>query len=68
MISIIVIDIVVYHKLQSGSQLSCEMAQNYVTKWLTIMLQSGSQLSCKRCSDRNTDAEPWRESNQEKVR
>ena len=45
MISIIVIDIVVYHKLQSGSQ-----------------------LSYKRCSDRNTDAEPWRENNLEKVR
>ena len=45
MISIIVMDIVVYCKLQSGPQ-----------------------VSYKRCSDRNTDAEPWRESNQEKVR
>ena len=32
------------------------------------MLQSGSQLSYKRCSDRNIDAEPWRENNQEKVK
>ena len=32
------------------------------------MLQSGPQVSCKRCSDRNTDAEPWRECNQEKKR
>ena len=63
MISIIVIDIVVYQRLQSGSQLSYKVAQNYVTKWLRIKLQSGSQLSYKRCSDRNIDTEPWRENN-----
>ena len=47
MISIIVIDIVVYHKLQSGSQVNYKVAQNYVTKWLTIKLQSGSELCYK---------------------